>query len=61
MKSARRALMLGVIIAAMSLPARAEIIADQSLIRLTAAEIPVLDLLECQIIKGNHPVTRSLN
>jgi hypothetical protein len=55
MKSARGAIVLGVIFAAMSMPLRAEFIADQSRIRATTASISVLDLVECRIDKGADP------
>lgn len=55
MKSTRTAIVLGVIIAAMSLPARAEFIADQSRIRVPTAEAAGLDLLDYRISKGINP------
>jgi hypothetical protein len=58
MKSASRAIVLGVIISAMSLPVRADFIADQSRIRLAAVEMPILDLVDCRIDNGANPTIR---
>jgi hypothetical protein len=58
MKSARRAIVLGVIISAMSLPVRADFIADQSRIRLSAVETPTHFLVDCRIDKGANPMIR---
>ncbi len=52
MKSVKYISALAVIITAMSFPLRAEIIADQSLISMTAPQVPGLDQVNWQGVKN---------
>ena len=54
MKSANYIAALAVIIAAMSLPLRADIIADQSLISITAPQVPDLDQVNWWSVKNGN-------